>query len=139
MENNHDLDSSHQLAKIGVCPGSLKCPEIDALGELNFVDETAWNIAVNDYCGKCQGTDTSARLDDRPTICQGCPTFENGCEGSNQEDCGHRLDDKELRERLLKILADWSGQEVWNTLDEERHRKIFIIAEEIIALLKRGE
>lgn len=43
-----------KLAK-EVCSGTLKCPEIDALGELNFVDETAWNIAVNDYCDKCQG------------------------------------------------------------------------------------
>jgi len=36
------------------CPGTSKCPEINSLGEMNFVDETAWNIAVNDYCGKCE-------------------------------------------------------------------------------------
>jgi len=33
---------------------------------------------------------------DRPAICRDCPTFEEGCEGSNQEDCERR--DTEARQ-----------------------------------------
>ena len=51
---NRFLAGGSQLVKKFVCPGSLKCVEINDLGELNFKDETAWNIAVNDYCDRCQ-------------------------------------------------------------------------------------
>ncbi|KKK93134.1 hypothetical protein LCGC14_2695880, partial [marine sediment metagenome] len=45
------------------------------------------------------------KLSDRPTVCQDCPTFEQGCEGSNQEDCG-RQDRPELREEALRIIKE---------------------------------
>lgn len=40
---------------------------------------------------------------DRPDICKDCPTFLEGCEGSNQEDCAHRdSPDREKIEGLIK-------------------------------------
>ena len=58
------------------------------------------------------------KLSDRPTVCQDCPTFEQGCEGSNQEDCG-RQDRPELREEALRIIKEAdleeSPTEVWES------------------------
>jgi len=46
----------------------------------------------------------------KPAICKDCPTFEKGCEGSNQEDCARR-DIPTLRELFLGYL----------TVDSETH------------------
>lgn len=35
------------------CPGTLNCPEIDALGEYPFRDIVEFNIAVMNHCEKC--------------------------------------------------------------------------------------
>ena len=50
----------------------------------------------------------------RPAICRDCPTFENECEGSNQEACGRRdesglltIDEEyELKQEWMKLPKD---------------------------------
>lgn len=36
------------------CPGTLNCPEIDALGEYPFKDEVEFNLVVSSHCAKCE-------------------------------------------------------------------------------------
>jgi len=40
-------------ARCKVCPGTLKCPEIDQIGEYPYRSEVEFNIAVWEYCEKC--------------------------------------------------------------------------------------
>lgn len=42
-------------------------------------------------------------MKDKPEVCRDCPTFENECEGSNQEDC-ERRGRPELREKIYRLL-----------------------------------
>ena len=40
-----------------ICPGTLKCPEIDQIGEYPFHDQVEFNIAVWNHCEKCDAVD----------------------------------------------------------------------------------
>ncbi len=62
------------------------------------------------------GCNPKAPQADRPDICVGCPTFEQGCEGSNQEDCGRAgpVD----RDQLAKFLYERQHPRLFHTFEE---------------------
>ncbi len=72
---------------------------------------------------------------DRPTICQDCPTFEQGCEGSNQEDCG-RQDRPKLRGKISAILAKYISDAKCQVFHS--HDDVFL-ADQILALFPDRE
>ncbi len=77
---------------------------------------------------------------DRPMICRDCPTFEQGCEGSNQEDCEGRLDRPD-REKIATILKPLTKSYVLsyihnlNQLETEIKRVEGCYLDQILALI----
>lgn len=79
----------------------------------------------------------------RPDICKDCPTFEKGCEGSNQEDCAGK--DRPDRDGVGEILYRQSiegrlddGRHIysWAEISEANREKFRIKADQISALFE---
>lgn len=40
-----------------ICPGRYNCSEVEAIGEYPFHSEVEFNMAVWEYCEKCEAKD----------------------------------------------------------------------------------
>ncbi len=76
----HEDDVEKLAQQICQLESKPDCPDCEDRGTIYHL-----NIFVGcslGGCPTCNGTGKS-----KPEICNGCPTFYEGCEGSNQEDC----------------------------------------------------